>query len=169
MLPTRALQAIPANLTRYGLSQIINHLLALGGSRLLPPPPPAASRGRHRRSLLWLHQTCTRPPPPPPAEPTRPFDFLIDGELLRLSLHKHLLAKSISAVRALAAACSALLPPALLPPALLPPAALQLATLQPGPVASTDAQAAWPFIPSFRSCAPAAAHHPPHPPLLLPR
>jgi ribosome biogenesis protein YTM1 len=27
----------------------------------------------------------------------RPFDFLVDGELLRLSLHKHLLAKQISA------------------------------------------------------------------------
>ncbi len=26
----RCLQAVPANLTRYGLSQIINHLLALG-------------------------------------------------------------------------------------------------------------------------------------------
>ncbi|EFN51158.1 hypothetical protein CHLNCDRAFT_141384 [Chlorella variabilis] len=51
--------AVPANLTRYGLSQIINHLLAL--------------------------------------DPARPFDFLIDGELLRLSLHRHLLAKHISA------------------------------------------------------------------------
>ncbi|PRW33193.1 ribosome biogenesis WDR12-like protein [Chlorella sorokiniana] len=50
--------AVPANLTRYGLSQIINHLLAL--------------------------------------DPARPFDFLIDGELLRLSLAKHLLDRHIS-------------------------------------------------------------------------
>eukprot|EP00887_Chlorella_sp_A99_P000459 scaffold17.g459.t1 len=50
--------AVPANLARYGLSQIINHLLAL--------------------------------------DPPRPFDFLINGELLRLSLHKHLLSRKIS-------------------------------------------------------------------------
>lgn len=52
------MQTVPANLTRYGLSQIINHLLAL--------------------------------------DPARPFDFLINGELLRLSLHKHLAAKQLS-------------------------------------------------------------------------
>ena len=32
------------------------------------------------------------------AEPVRPFDFLINGELVRLSLEKHLLARDISAV-----------------------------------------------------------------------
>ena len=30
------------------------------------------------------------------AEPPRPFDFLVDGELLRLSLHKHLAARQLS-------------------------------------------------------------------------
>ncbi|KAK9808947.1 hypothetical protein WJX72_006809 [[Myrmecia] bisecta] len=51
--------AVPASLTRYGLSQIINHLLAL--------------------------------------EPARPFDFLINGELVRIPLEKFLLAHDISA------------------------------------------------------------------------
>jgi len=51
-------QTVPANLARYGLSQIINHLLSL--------------------------------------DPQRPFDFLIDGELLRVSLHKHLLARQLT-------------------------------------------------------------------------
>lgn len=50
--------AVPASLKRYGLSQIINHLLAL--------------------------------------EPVRPFDFIIDGELLRKSLEQHLLEHNIS-------------------------------------------------------------------------
>lgn len=50
--------AVPSNLKRFGLSQIINHLLAL--------------------------------------EPARPFDFLVDGELLRKSLEQHLLEKGIS-------------------------------------------------------------------------
>ena len=36
------------------------------------------------------------------ADPARPFDFLIDGELLRLSLLKHLQAKQISTVSPLA-------------------------------------------------------------------
>lgn len=49
---------VPGNLTRYGLSQIINHLLAL--------------------------------------DPARPFDFLIQDELLRLSLHQHMAAKQLS-------------------------------------------------------------------------
>jgi hypothetical protein len=31
-------QAVPANLTRYGLSQIINHLLALGACLTAAPP-----------------------------------------------------------------------------------------------------------------------------------
>ena len=31
------------------------------------------------------------------ADPPRPFDFLIDGEILRRSLHKHLLAGRVSA------------------------------------------------------------------------
>ncbi|KAG2450685.1 hypothetical protein HYH02_004524 [Chlamydomonas schloesseri] len=51
--------AVPSDLKRYGLSQIINHLLAL--------------------------------------DPPRPFDFLIDGELVRKSLEQHLLAHNLSA------------------------------------------------------------------------
>ncbi|GFR50504.1 hypothetical protein Agub_g12769, partial [Astrephomene gubernaculifera] len=51
--------AVPATLKRYGLSQIINHLLAL--------------------------------------DPPRPFDFLVDGELLRRSLEQHLLGHNMSA------------------------------------------------------------------------
>ena len=51
--------AVPGKLTRYGLSEVINHLLAL-------------------------------------AKPT-PFDFLVDGELVRTSLEKLCLRKGISA------------------------------------------------------------------------
>jgi hypothetical protein len=47
------------------------------------------------------------------ADPPRPFDFLIHEELLRLNLHKHLLAKQISTVRW----C---LPPAMCCPPVLP-------------------------------------------------
>jgi hypothetical protein len=43
-LPAAALQAVPANLARYGLSQIINHLLALGEPPLGPPPVSMAPR-----------------------------------------------------------------------------------------------------------------------------
>nr|AIF73520.1 WD40 protein [Volvox ferrisii] len=51
--------AVPASLKRYGLSQIINHLLAL--------------------------------------DPPRPFDFLVDSELLRRSLEQHIMAHNLSA------------------------------------------------------------------------
>ncbi|CAK0736467.1 hypothetical protein CVIRNUC_000750 [Coccomyxa viridis] len=55
--------AVPSQLHRYGLSQIINHLLAL--------------------------------------EPQRPFDFLLDGELVRESLEGFLLSHGISAEKVL--------------------------------------------------------------------
>ncbi|KAE8021800.1 hypothetical protein FH972_007661 [Carpinus fangiana] len=55
--------AIPSNLTRLGLSTIVNNLLQAGD----------------------------------PDWKTEPFDFLIDGELVRMSLEKFLLAKGISA------------------------------------------------------------------------
>ncbi|EEH53022.1 uncharacterized protein MICPUCDRAFT_21888 [Micromonas pusilla CCMP1545] len=51
--------AVPGKLTRYGLSEVINHLLAL--------------------------------------DPPKPFDFLVDGELVRTSLEKLLLRKGVSA------------------------------------------------------------------------
>lgn len=38
-------------------------------------------------------------PAPSHPDPPRPFDFLVDGELLRLSLLKHLQSKQISTVR----------------------------------------------------------------------
>ena len=56
--------AIPSNLTRLGLSTLVNNLIQNGN----------------------------------PDWNTQPFDFLIDGELVRMSLDKFLLAKSISAV-----------------------------------------------------------------------
>lgn len=48
------LQAVPANLTRYGLSQIINHLLALG-------EPLAA--GRRLPPCCWVRHSSTRSQP----------------------------------------------------------------------------------------------------------
>ncbi|RRT44370.1 hypothetical protein B296_00030312 [Ensete ventricosum] len=56
--------AVPSNLTRMGLSEIVNLLLENGTS------------AEHE---------------------TQPFDFLIDGELIRLPLEEFLLAKGISA------------------------------------------------------------------------
>ena len=55
--------AVPGALTRYGLSEVVNHLLAL--------------------------------------DPPKPFDFLVDGELVRTSLRKLLLRKAISAEKTL--------------------------------------------------------------------
>ncbi|KAM3700389.1 hypothetical protein ACB098_05G092100 [Castanea mollissima] len=59
--------AIPSNLTRLGLSTLVNNLIQNGN----------------------------------PDWNTQPFDFLIDGELVRMSLDKFLLAKSISAEKIL--------------------------------------------------------------------
>ena len=55
--------AVPGTLTRYGLSEVVNHLLAL--------------------------------------DPPKPFDFLVDGELVRTSLQKLVLRKAISAEKTL--------------------------------------------------------------------
>ncbi|KAF3638460.1 putative folate transporter 1, chloroplastic-like [Capsicum annuum] len=59
--------AIPSNLTRFGLSSIVNNLLKAGKDDWNPEP----------------------------------FDFLIDGELVRMSLEEFLLAKGISAEKIL--------------------------------------------------------------------
>ncbi|KAI3452220.1 hypothetical protein Pfo_008885 [Paulownia fortunei] len=59
--------SIPANLTRFGLSALLNNLLQAGNAD-------------------WKSE---------------PFDFLIDGELVRMSLEEFLLAKSISAEKVL--------------------------------------------------------------------
>ncbi|PHT41856.1 hypothetical protein CQW23_20710 [Capsicum baccatum] len=59
--------AIPSNLTRFGLSSIVNNLLEAGKDDWNPEP----------------------------------FDFLIDGELVRMSLEEFLLAKGISAEKIL--------------------------------------------------------------------
>ena len=78
--------AVPAKLKRLGLSQIINHLLGKGGFLLAAVPVNCSG-------------TCTSPDPCPLTDPPQPFDFLIDGELLRTSLQRHLLDHSISPVR----------------------------------------------------------------------
>ena len=72
-----------------------------GGTACLPP------------ALLIIggFPLCYRWFPVAAADPPRPFDFLIHEELLRLSLHKHLLAKQISTVRR----CLPARPPACLP------------------------------------------------------
>ncbi|TYK05339.1 ribosome biogenesis protein WDR12-like protein [Cucumis melo var. makuwa] len=65
-VPANAI-AIPSNLTRLGLSTVVNNLLSAGNPE-------------------WEEE---------------PFDFLIDGELVRMSLEKFLLAKGISAEKTL--------------------------------------------------------------------
>lgn len=80
-------QAVPSKLTRYGLSQIINHLLGLGAP------------GRECFPTLVIFYFWELPHVfKRPAESPKPFDFLVNGELVRQSLEKFLLAKSISAV-----------------------------------------------------------------------
>ncbi|XP_058070384.1 ribosome biogenesis protein WDR12 homolog isoform X2 [Magnolia sinica] len=64
--PTASI-AVPSNLTRMGLSEIVNLLLKNGNPHCQP----------------------------------QPFDFLIDGELVRMSLEEFLLAKGISAEKIL--------------------------------------------------------------------
>ncbi|CAA6657396.1 unnamed protein product [Spirodela intermedia] len=59
--------AVPSNLTRMGLSEIVNHILSVGDSDHQP----------------------------------QPFDFLVDGELVRMPLEQFLLAKGISAEKVL--------------------------------------------------------------------
>lgn len=49
------LQAVPASLKRYGLSQIINHLLALGTQQGWSFQQPTA-----RYTALWLLHTCQK-------------------------------------------------------------------------------------------------------------
>lgn len=65
-VPTTSI-AIPSNLTRLGLSSVVNNILKSADSDWEPEP----------------------------------FDFLIDGELVRMSLDKFLIAKNISAERVL--------------------------------------------------------------------
>jgi ribosome biogenesis protein YTM1 len=89
---------VPSNLTRYGLSQIINHLLALGKIHTIHiPETPAIFKSTTHAKLISLPFHHRSSPPNTFADPARPFDFLIDGQLLRLSLHKHLTDRSITA------------------------------------------------------------------------
>ena len=109
------MQAVPATLKRYGLSQIINHLLSLGRAAhdwglLLPMQGGAAALPQHAACCL-LHSTilplhaqhrmlCLSTAPLAfslCADPPRPFDFVVGGELLRKSLEAHLLQHGLSA------------------------------------------------------------------------
>jgi hypothetical protein len=124
-------QAVPSSLKRYGLSQIINHLLGLGecclvgggGARPAGGAQPSAARScfealqqawQWRCGACMMHcsgcqmHSCAFPLPTDRSslgkrhsltDPARPFDFLIDGELLRKTLGQHLLDHDISTVR----------------------------------------------------------------------
>lgn len=71
---------VPANFKRYGLSEIINNLLGLGKfiTRLVCRLPPS-------------HPSCLIDKP-------IPFEFLIDGEILRSSIADYLTAQQLSTV-----------------------------------------------------------------------
>ena len=74
--------AVPARLTRYGLSEVVNSLL------------------RHGERPVAARVTCrTEPPAPSLVETPIPFDFLLNDELLQSSLHSYLVSRGISAVR----------------------------------------------------------------------
>nr|ARO50093.1 WD40 protein [Yamagishiella unicocca] len=98
--------AVPSTLKRYGLSQIINHLLAL--------------------------------------DYPRPFDFLVDGELVRRSLEQHLLGHNLSAESTLEVEYV---------PAVVPPQQ-KSSTPHDDWVSSVDASRATPASPASSSAAP---------------
>lgn len=74
--------AVPTSLTRYGLSEVVNHLLALGvwGDGELCVGRPVAAH----------------PPACPCAAPSVPFDFLINNEFVRSSIGAFLRKRGIS-------------------------------------------------------------------------
>ncbi|KAK3012286.1 hypothetical protein RJ639_012956, partial [Escallonia herrerae] len=80
---------LPSNITRLGLSTVVNNVLQSGPSfysaRLLPFDVLRVPVIDFRRDN-WRHE---------------PFDFLINGELVRMSLEEFLLAKGISAEKVL--------------------------------------------------------------------
>ena len=81
--------AVPARLTRYGLSEVVNSLLRLGASLSSASSrahSPHCPRTRTHAVLLS-------------SETPVPFDFLLNDELLQTSLHTHLVQRGISAVR----------------------------------------------------------------------
>lgn len=99
--------AVPSNLTRMGLSEIVNLLLENGSLSPLfsflfsfapdrSMDPGAVSPSNESLCLFWWRRVAASA-----EHETQPFDFLIDGELVRLPLEEFLLAKGISAVRLL--------------------------------------------------------------------
>lgn len=101
-VPANAI-AIPSNLTRLGLSTVVNNLLSAGilsdlvydvfwlFDIWLEPCFWASYKLTFSliKNYYWIGN---------PEWEEEPFDFLIDGELVRMSLEKFLLAKGISAV-----------------------------------------------------------------------
>lgn len=73
--------AVPTSLTRYGLSEVVNHLLALGVGLW------RACAGR---------PVTAHPPACPGAAPSVPFDFLINNEFVRSSIGAFLRKRGIS-------------------------------------------------------------------------
>lgn len=86
--------AVPAQLTRYGLSEVVNSLLKLGARHVadsgLCATPDARGRPRLGAPVCRVR----------PSDKPVPFDFLINDQLLQVSLEAFLLERSISAVRA---------------------------------------------------------------------
>jgi hypothetical protein len=148
--------AVPATLTRYGLSEVVNHLLNLGApsSRGSPRAARVGCVSPQQHPVVVAHAVHTGPPPllhpaagPEETQPThagaaagwpmdstrrggsvanaaahsaalqplqlsvrgwigrtetpRPFDFIVDGQLVRGTLEKLILDKQLSAVRPL--------------------------------------------------------------------
>ena len=111
--------AIPLTVRRSQLSQMINHLLGLGmdGAKFGIMRAPCGIRARLVADCT-VEITCAQPlcgPASTPAcslqcaDPPRPFDFLIDGEFLRVSLEKYVEHAGLSLARPLRAPRSGLL------------------------------------------------------------
>ena len=87
------LQSVPAKLTRLGLSQIVNSLLALGTTKRCCNCCPKRCVRMFLNAHLVQFLACALC-----VDPAQAFDFIIAGELLRQPLENFLLAHSVSTV-----------------------------------------------------------------------
>jgi len=83
--------AIPAKLGRYGLSEVVNTLLGLGIPQSHSSPKILFSFSSPLALIDSVRSIAL-------SEKPQPFDFLVDGELLRTSVEQFLLTKGITAV-----------------------------------------------------------------------
>jgi len=82
--------AVPVTLRRYGLSEIINHLLGFGTEARLRPGAA---------HLLLVLTPLQKAASVPPTEKPVPFEFFINGQILRTTLQAFFEANNTSTVQ----------------------------------------------------------------------